>query len=71
MHIGALVSSCSIVPLLSIWFITVPVWIQMDRSWRGTTTNQMDKRVTLDQEDQTPICKNMDAGSYQLSHTWD
>jgi len=36
---------------------------------RGTATDQMDKRGTLDQE--TPKCMNQDAGFYQLSHTWD
>jgi len=36
---------------------------------KGTATAHVDKRVTLDQE--TPMCMNRDAGSYQLSHTWD
>ena len=36
---------------------------------RGTATDQMDKRGTLDRK--TQKCMNRDAGSYQLSHTWD
>jgi len=35
----------------------------------STATDQIDKRGTLDQK--TPMCMNRDAGSYQLSHTWD
>ena len=34
-------------------------------------TMQMDKRGTLDHEDTDVLCMNRDAGSYQLSHTWD
>jgi len=36
---------------------------------RGTATDQMDKRGTWIRK--TPSCMNRDAGSYQLSHTWD
>jgi len=39
---------------------------------RGTGTNQMDKRDTMDQEDtNSPTCMNWGTWSYQLSHTWD
>jgi len=36
---------------------------------RGTAIDQMYKRGTLIRK--TPICMNWDAGSYQLSRTWD
>ena len=65
------VSSWSKVPLLSIWSVAVPLCRPLlpclsrlgqgkSGRQRGTVTDQMDKRGI-----------NRDAGSYQLSYTWD
>ena len=43
----------------------------VDTLQRSTATDQIDKRGTLDQGDTDVHELNRDAGSYQLSHTWE